>query len=264
MRFKIIFQVKGDQRLLPLSYKYELSSWIYKQIERADSPFAEFLHTQGYILNGKRFKLFTFSDIHFRKYEIIGDRVKLLSPEISFVISFFVDKAAESLVMGLFHQQCFELGDQITQVRLQVKSLKVLPLVIPNGPVRLKTTGPMVVSRQPNLDIGEKQAQYLSPLDDKFEEVFFQNLLNKYSSALIHNLVSKIDVSSPRKFLLLREKPKSRLIKIKAHRPDETKIRGYLFDFELTAPKELIRFGMLSGFGVANAMGFGSTRIIHS
>lgn len=264
MRFKIVFRVKGDQRLLPLSYKYELSSWIYKQIERADSPFANFLHNQGYTSQGKRFKLFTFSDLHFPRYEIIGDRIKILSSEISFVISFFVDKAAEALVMGLFHQQSFKLGDQITQILLQVQSLRVLPLIIPEGPLRLKTTAPMVVSKQPDTEKGETHAQYLNPKDPDFEYHFFQNLLTKYSTALLHHLISSIDLSNERSFRLLRSKPKSRLITIKAHRPDETKIRGFLFDFELIAPVELVRFGILSGFGIANAMGFGSTRIIHT
>ncbi|MEM7369562.1 MAG: hypothetical protein AAF587_13245 [Bacteroidota bacterium] len=39
MRFRISFRVQGSRRLLPLSYKYELSSWMYHQFEKADPAF---------------------------------------------------------------------------------------------------------------------------------------------------------------------------------------------------------------------------------
>ncbi len=265
MRFQIIFRVLKPGQLLPLSYKYELSAWVYKQIKRADTPFADFLHRQGYMLDSKRFKLFTFSDLHVPKFKIIGDRMQIWAHEISFVISFYVDRVAESMVLGTFQKEGaeFRLGDDVSQVVLRTESIQVLPFSIPVGTLRLTTTSPMVVSRMADETKGEKHAQYLSPEMGNFEHYFIQNLLAKYKVARKHGLIKKTTIEDPHTFRLLSTRLKSRKITIKAHRPDETQIRGYLFDFEITAPKSLIELGMLSGFGVSNAMGFGSTRIIN-
>ncbi len=64
MRLKIHFRVVKPGQWLPLSYQYELSAWIYRIIGSADSDFAEFLHSKGYGRGKKRFKLFTFSNLH--------------------------------------------------------------------------------------------------------------------------------------------------------------------------------------------------------
>lgn len=265
MRFKITFRVLNPGQLLPLSYKYELSAWVYKQIEKADNPFAEFLHSKGYVLDGKRFKLFTFSDLYVPQFEIVGDRMQVWAHKISFVISFYVDRIAESMILGTFLEGGteFQLGDYISQVVLRTETIQVLPLTIPEGTLRLKTTSPMVVSREPDVNKAEKHAQYLSPDTAGFEHHFVQNLLAKYQAAQNHGLLTTAHTKASCVFRLLSSRPKSRKITIKAHRPDETQIRGYLFDFEITAPKSLIELGMLSGFGVSNAMGFGSTKIIN-
>jgi CRISPR-associated endoribonuclease Cas6 len=59
------------------------------------------------------------------------------------------------------------------------------------------------------------------------------------------------------KFTSRTKNPVSRLQTIKAHTNEEVKVRGYLFDFEITAPPQLIKTGYESGFGAMNALGFG-------
>jgi len=62
MQFGISFDLIPAERgvLLPLSYKYELSSWLYKVLNYGDPIFSEWLHTMGYKSKDKPFKLFTF------------------------------------------------------------------------------------------------------------------------------------------------------------------------------------------------------------
>ena len=256
---RITLQVLGSQPLLPLSYKYELSACLYHLMEEADPAFARFLHDNGYMMDGKRYKLFTFSDLDISRFKIDGDRMRVLSHEISFVVSFFVDKAAESLVFGIFQQASFLIGDQISQIHVQVKHIEVLPLQISESVIRLKTSSPLVISKSAEPESGISHPQYLHPDDPEYESYFFRNLMRKYTAAFHYGLVGALESDIIPAFRLLSHRPKSRLIRIKAHRPEETRIRGYLFDFELQAPPVLIGFGMLSGFGVANAMGFGAT-----
>ncbi|MEM6628491.1 MAG: hypothetical protein AAF694_02415, partial [Bacteroidota bacterium] len=63
-------------------------------------------------------KLFVFSNLHIPHggYTILDDRMKIHAREISFVISFLVPQAAQDLLMGLFKEQSFRLGDRITGI----------------------------------------------------------------------------------------------------------------------------------------------------
>ena len=65
-----------------------------------------------------------------------------------------------------------------------------------------------------------------------------------------------LDMNVPFTFKLLSA-PKARLLHIK-----QTKVKGYLFDFELMAPKDLMRLGFLGGFGEKNSsLGMGMVGI---
>ncbi|MDX2305283.1 MAG: CRISPR-associated endoribonuclease Cas6 [Microscillaceae bacterium] len=262
MIFKIIFRVLEKSSILPLSYQYELSSWIYRLIQQGDSDFSQFLHQKGYVMGNKHFKLFTFSNVYVSRYKILDDRMKILSDEISFFISFYVDKAAESMVMSLFSHQDLRLGDEISQVRLRVTEIQCIAVQVPDGALRFKTLSPIVVSKPSERVNGRLIAEYLSPRDSDFERIFVQNLQDKYESAVRAGLASPLQQPETTiRFKLLSENPKPRLIRIKAHTPEETKIKGYMFDFELDAPKELIRCGLLAGFGEKGSQGFGCARI---
>ena len=262
MRLRIKFQVLHPGQFLPLSYQYELSSWCYKLIHSGDSQFAEFLHSKGYFLNKKNFKLFTFSRLNISNFTIMDDRMKIHSHEISFVISFFVDQAAEKMLIGLFTEQSLRLGDKITQVDLKVKNVDVQQFMVSSERVVLKTTSPIVVGKPMVRENGKLSNKYLHPKDTDFEKYFLQNLTNKYLTARKHNLIKEINLDTPMAFRLLSDEPKLQGVTIKSHTKDETHVKGYAFEFELTAPKELIELGMLAGFGGKNSQGFGGTRLV--
>lgn len=264
MQFKITFQVLKPGQLLPLSYQYELSSWIYRLIGRSNSKFAYFLHRKGYVAGNKRFKLFTFSNLYVPpRYEILGDRMKIHSREISFVVSFLVDQAAQELILGLFLEQELKLGDRISQVDLRVQQIQTLrPPEWQGECLRLKATSPILVSRPVERTDGKLWHDYLHPTDEAYEHYFFQNLHDKHETAVQHGLTDPIDLKAPRSFRLLSENSKRRGIRIKAFTPAETKVIGYLYNFELQAPPNLIRTGLLAGFGGENALGFGATRLL--
>jgi len=263
MQFNITFHVKQPGPLLPLSYQYELSSWLYRLIGSSNSEFGEFLHSKGYVSGKKRFKLFTFSNLQVPKYDILDDRMKIYSDEIYFQVSFLVERAAQELVIGLFHNQELRLGDKISQVDLKVQSVQAVPpITLTTETVKLRATSPILVS-EPVERNGRLWHNYLHPADDKYEHFFFKNLMDKYDSARRYQLVESTDIRSPLQLQVLTAEPKMRGIRIKAFTPQETKIIGYLYDFEVTAPRELLRVGMLGGWGGENALGFGATTIMN-
>ncbi|MBP8945755.1 MAG: hypothetical protein KBG25_07665, partial [Paludibacteraceae bacterium] len=55
---------------------------------------------------------------------------------------------------------------------------------------------------------------------------------------------------------------RQKLIRIKAGKADETFLKGFEFEFKLTAPVELMRIGYYSGFGEKNSLGFGCVEVV--
>jgi len=259
MRFKITLHQQGKAQIIPINYQYELSSWIYRVIETADSEFSHFLHSQGYQKGSKQFKLFTFSRFYHFKFKRIQDRLKLLSDSLSFDIAFHIDKAAEKFVMGLFQEQQLTLGDQITQAHLAVEQVSVIPVTVSTTTITLQAHSPIVIA-QPRLDPdGKLRKDYIPPTHPDYEGLFLRNLQEKYISYLLEKNEGTIELSSevPLQFKLLSEQPKSVLVKIKANTAKENKVKGYFYHFELTAPIPLIELGLNAGFGVQNSLGFG-------
>lgn len=73
MRFKVTFNINAGRKHLPFNYQYYISAWIYKVIGSADKDFADFLHNEGFRDGNKKFKLFNFSPLNFRKPKVLKE-----------------------------------------------------------------------------------------------------------------------------------------------------------------------------------------------
>jgi CRISPR-associated endoribonuclease Cas6 len=253
MRFRLIIEPLGKQHILPINYQYEQSAWIYKTIHYGNPEFSEWLHNQGYTNGRKQFKLFTFSPIAPEQYKINRDRIELLGTHASTTISFYAPEAAEPFIVGLFRNQEFSLGDAISRVFFKVSSVEKLSEPEWNETMRFRTTSPIVITKKTDIS---SNAQYVSPEEDGYDDLLFNNQIAKMEA------FGKPDrFSKPVRFKLLTP-PRSKLIKIKASTPQETSVRGFLFDFEINAPPEWLQLGYYAGFGEKNSLGFGSCEVI--
>jgi len=265
MRIKIEFKLSGKRQVLPLNYQYPLSAWVYKVLARGDVNFAEFLHEQGFRMeNQKTFKLFTFSNLQFptNTFRVIQgtDRMEIFTDKAKLVLAFQIPVTAEKFVTGLFCDQRAEIGDRISKIEMEVGTIEVLKLPELTEKLVIRTLSPIVVSQKTETD---KQEQYLKPGDRDYEALFFKNLTDKHNAYNRHISVEAEDFSTANlQFRCLTENPKSQLQLIKAFTNAPTKVRGYRFDFEITAPPALIKTGFDSGFGAMNALGFGCGEIL--
>jgi CRISPR-associated endoribonuclease Cas6 len=261
MQFKILLRCHDKPSILPINYQYELSAWIYKVVQNADAEYAAFLHRKGHQSGLKNFKLFCFSQLDIPKRDIKGDRIHILGPEISFKIAFYLDRTAEEFVKGLFSEQQFRLGDRLNQVRLSVQSVEMCAPALPtniSAPVRIKTLSPLVIARKNP----ETQETYLSPVEEGYAELLFLNLLEKYRAATQLPTPSWWDAARFG-FRLLSPAPKAQLITLKSNTAAQTKVKGFRFEFEVDAPRELVEMGLLAGFGRMNAEGFGFGEVVN-
>jgi len=105
MRFRLNMAVNKQQlseTVLPINYKCELSSWIYRTINASDSGFARWLHQSGYTNENRKFKLFTFSNLIPGAYHVEGDRLVIGSENTELTVSFYLPATVENWLLWWF------------------------------------------------------------------------------------------------------------------------------------------------------------------
>jgi len=269
MRLKLQFETTGKKQILPLNYQYPVSAWIYKVFDNADSSFAEMLHDEGYTLeNGKTFKLFTFSKLRFPKHtwKIIPgtDRMEVWARKAWLTISFQLPEQLEKFVTGLFQDQEVFIGDKNSGIEMRVTNIENLGQEIfknqdaqnnDNPTVKFKTVTPIVIGYY---EEGNKNKQYINPVHPEYKRLFITNLIDKYKSTGAAGNTGEKDI----RVEFTKLNPKTELQTIKAYTPGETKVRAYHYEFELTAPPEILETGYNAGFGSMNSLGFGFCEVV--
>ena len=253
MRLQITLQHKPNQ-VLPINYQYLVSSWIYRTLGNANSEFATKLHEQGYNFGGKQYKLFTFSALQPNWYRIDKQAKTFILVKSPTVIefSFFIEDALQHFVVGLFKNQSFTLSSgTVFRVDFEVSSIEIVPKPIFQPTQKFQLITPLCISQD---QAGERYAQYLSPEHADYATLLIQNLLRK-QQALQPVPASEIEQPLPMPLysfrLLSQPKRSPRTVK-------HIKVIGYVFDFELSAPVELLELGYYAGFGEKNsALGMG-------
>jgi len=251
MRFRLTLELKNPkERILPLNYQYELSSWIYHVLNTGSPEFATWLHDEGYTDDKKQFRMFTFSNLIIPQRKIQADRLEVMSRDINMIVSMLPDKMIRHFITGLFQDQSFTLGDRLSRVPLKVISVEGLPEPLFSGCMEFTSLAPILISF---LYPGERYARYLRPDAEGYPILFFRNLKEKYKTYCKKDFpfIEKegiLEVMTP---------PKKKGILIKAGTLFESKLIGYEYNFRLTAPPELIRLGYYTGFGEKNSLGFG-------
>jgi CRISPR-associated endoribonuclease Cas6 len=268
MRFKLYLKPQRDQQRLLFNYQYPLQAWIYRLLHNADADYADFLHGRGYALTGSRktFKHFTFSNLQIPKTEKVkpGDTYMVIRSEsVTLTVSFYVDKAAEDFVVGVFQNQELNIYNRDYRADFVVERVESLPQPAFDNSCVFKTLSPMVVAEKVNgLD------QYLSPTDEAFGRFFAVNLVDKYRSLQTEPTIQLDAETAQRlvKFELLSEpeRIKKRGVLAKECKDSQqTKVIGYHnFTFRLTAPTELLEVGYWGGFGKHCSMGCGCVEVV--
>ncbi len=267
VRIRLTFQLQNRrQNQLPINYQYAVSAWVYKMLHNGNPEFSEWLHNQGYTLENKKFKLFCFSELQFGKNGCRfrhPDRLQISAPSFDLVISMAIPKVANYFVMGVFKEQKLVLGDRHSQVPLYLSSVETLASpIFSTTSQRFSALSPICVSK-PEIRNGKPMPQYLEPSEADFERILLANLQNKYKAFLQTTDVNYPDWDvSKMSFNLLGIRQK-RLVHLPRKDMRTIKVRGYLMDFELTAPVELLQLGYFAGFGEKNSgLGFGCVEVV--
>lgn len=258
MRLLLTLTSTTQKVLIPINYQYPLASAIYKILQNADAEYSAFLHEKGY---GKGFKLFTFSDIKC-PFKIDGDRLLLLSNKIEIIVCFHLPKAAETFIKGLFMSHEITIADQKSKAHFTVAQVESLTSPLDHldnneTEVILKLLSPVICG----LKNEKGNYTFLSPEDDRYEEMLFVNWEEKCKAVLGEEAEEAMN-NAFIQILLYPNPPKSRLITIKSGTPAETKIRGFNnFKIKIKGKKQAVELILDSGIGLYNAQGMGCVEI---
>lgn len=252
MRFNLTFNRTGKQRMLPMDYQYYLSAWIYQVIGKADGEFASFLHRHGYSDGKKQFKLFNYSPLAFGKPTLWKEKslFEINVDTVTLQVSFYMPDAAERFIVGLFNNQQVFVGDRFNGIDLAVSQIERLPEPVVSETMGYRAKSPVVISI---FNEGDKYANYLSPVDSNYGVFLKNNLTQKWKTVPgAQPLPDDIDFE-----WTITSEPKSKLVTLKPYTPQQSKVRGFVYDFTLKAPEAVHRLILSAGIGEKNSTGFG-------
>ena len=255
MRFRLQLHINKQRHgdTLPFNYQYECSAVIYKIMARSDAAFAAWLHDNGFQSDRKQFKLFTYSRLHIPQYQVKGNNMKILSDTIEWYISFLPEISTQQFIQGIFSEQTFELGNKFNKIQCTVNSVEVVPPPHFTDTMRFNTLSPACVV----LKHSDKSEEYIAPDRPEAARLILQNLLDKYR-ALNGTEYPAENIHFTLKTLTI---PKPVLITIKAGTPEESRIRGFMGQLEISAPEPLMKIMYDGGIGSKNSMGFGCVEV---
>ncbi len=255
MRVRVTMQAPQRPVRLPINYNYHLTSLIYQWLARSSRDFSAFLHDEGYRVGAKRFKLFTYSQLQFERFQLEPPWIVSLGGRIGWQISSPIGEFVEHLAQGLLSQGRVQIGG----VALQVERIEILSPPEFSHRMKFVCLSPLVVARPVERD-GKLLAHYYRYDEAGLEEALRVNLLRKYE--LIHGKTlsfSSLTLAFDGGYIRRRGGQVYKLIDFKG-----TKIKGIFAPFTLVGDPRLIEVGYETGFGEKNSMGFGMVEVIQS
>lgn len=252
MRFKINLSIDKNifGHALPFSYQYELASFIYHTIAKGNASYSEWLHQNGFNIEGKHFRLFCFSPLMVDHISIDKDKQRLLlwSNTAQLQIGFLPERSTEEFVKGVFGDRQFTLGDRYSKVQFTINGIEMMPPAAYDGEITGTTLSPICLSRKGD----DGHIKYFAPDDYDAARAIYNNLTYKYEAFYGKPYSESSDFAwetlSP---------VKSKLITIKVDTPQQTKIRAFQCKFRLKADNELLKIAYETGIGEKGSMGFG-------
>jgi len=240
MRIKVDLERTSKNDELTINYSYKLAAVLFGALSIASKELATKIHET------KKYKFYTFSQLHIPERQILDDRIKITGDKAYFYISSPDKNLIRAFVEGLLSQGQFELD----RVSFEIAKLRVY-----EGPkfekdrVRFSTLSPIVL-RVISDERKTKRVRYLYVTDTIFYEQLKKNLIRRYT-AFYGNAPEDETFEIKR---ILSFKPVSYLVKGIYH-------RGNKLVFEVYGSAELLSFAYDCGLGEKTAMGFGMLKL---
>lgn len=266
MRIKVSFIPRKFPASFPLD-NHPLSSSIYRIIGGVDRDYADFLHEDGYPVRPaaedgavgkaslKRFRFFVYSRLFLPGAYIEEGRLWCKPGRVEWQIASPIPELMEALVMGLGGAGAVEIGDRHGITEMDVAGIELVEPPRFLRRMRFTLLSPITVSKEETGPQGERRKHYLRADEPAFGPLVAENLREKYRALIgAEPRDASLEFDFDWDYIRRRGGPErvSKLVTYKG-----TRIKGYLAPFLVRGSEELIALGWETGFGVANAQGFG-------
>ncbi len=243
MQYTIEFNC--DNLQLPIHYNHIVQGFIYKNI--FNDNFREFLHEKGFQLDGKRFKLFTFSQLYGDYIIDKENKVIVFHKSVKFTVSSVVDEFNQEFLNSCLSRKDLTLNNQ----PLEVKRISVNNNNYRVKDAIVKTLSPITVYSTVYLN-GRKKTIYYFPEDSLFQKYIRDNLIKKARLIFGKGFEdAKFEIKP------IEDKTSMNILYYK-----QFIIKGTSGLFEIHGDEELINIALNCGIGSKNSQGLGCVKMI--
>ncbi len=233
--------LKGTEITLPIAAYETVQGLIYRAIS-GDPLYSSQVHNVGNTVNGRKFKLFTFSELK-GKYQINEKTITYFTNvqfEIRSVDPYFIQLLLAYFSIG----RTLRLGDN----DVEVLDVRLSDITVFDNEITVRTASPITVYYTES----NGHTVYFSPADEQFYRLLCANAKRKWISCYGNENGFDLTVAPIEN---------CRFIK-RATRFKETFITAWHGSFVLTGTPATINFLYNVGLGSKNSQGFGMFNII--
>lgn len=238
----IIIRLKNKSITLPINYNSMLQGVIYRLLSY-DKEIGNEIHDEGYELDDKSYKLFTFSRLHGKG--VYENKMITYTGNIDFEIRFVDDRAIDDIKSSIAKTPYILLGKEI----LPILEYKVIDNTITSSSIDIKMITPITLHKTDE----DNKTVYINYDDEDFSSMILNNAINKYRAYFGDNTrdlslsINPISVNDRDKVVTTFK---------------GTYITGWQGYYHLEGSNELINFLYYAGLGDRNSQGFGMFKII--
>ncbi len=250
MRIQILADV-AEGITIPINYNHWLSATVYHFLAGSNAQYADFLHNEGYRVQKKQFKLFTFSQLMAQRRQVRKQYIHFAST-LTWYVSSPIEQFLTHFADTLLTQRRLFIGHH----QLQIQDVNVLRSPHFKREMQFRCLSPIVMSTVRTHN-GKSRCHYCTPADPQLSELIKKNLIHKHEALYAkpphnQNLTFHFDQG----YINRNQGRVTRLVDYKG-----IKIRGVLCPFRVVGSPELIRVGYECGFGDKNSAGFGMVEV---
>jgi CRISPR-associated endoribonuclease Cas6 len=233
--------LQGGEIRLPRVNLHILQGFVYNLMS---SNLAKFLHDEGYKIDGRKFKLFSFSWLMGKK--VFDDKYVVFQDGASLVISSSLSSISQDVLNEVLQKEYLRLaGNEVF-----CSSVNVYTELVVEEEISIRTLSPICCYSTMYKTDGRPYTVYHAPSEQDFQRQIHNNLLKKYKLIYSERAVPEGKVTLEP---LSRPRLQTALFKPDDPRP----IKGWWGDFVLKGPKELLSVALDAGIGVKNSAGWG-------
>ena len=240
MKLKISL-ISNEHIVLPKEFNIYIQALIYNLLDKLP---ADWLHTKGFKVEKRQFKLFTFSSF-LEKAHYSPKNATFTFPNI---VSFYITSPATWILEQFAKNIVVNEKINIGKKPLNVLSLEVFKNeLITDQKIRVNALTPIEVHSTLIKGDGKKKTYYYSPSESEYNELINNNLRKKWMA--FHNQECPYNINiSPVNIKYCQERIRSFKGIV---------IKGWTGHFYLEGPPEFLQFAFMTGLGSRNSMGFG-------